>query len=303
MPSAVCGHTGRMERMQMTGTGVWSSGLRYGERSEVTEAAAELEELGYTAMWIPDVGGNLFERVDDLLAATSHAVIATGILNIWMHTPAETSERHRAMVSAHGARLMFGLGVSHAPLIDAATSETYEKPLAKMRGYLDELDALDHPLPAGQRALAALGPKMRALAGERTAGVHPYLGTTALTRISREELGPDALVAPEQAAVLSTDVDHARSIARMHLAGYLGLPNYANSIVRVGFDEADLADGGSDRLVDALVVHGDEQAIADRVAEHHEGGANHVCVQVLTGNPLELPLDQWRRLAPVLHGS
>lgn len=288
--------------MQLSGTGLWSSGLRYGDGAEAAEAAAELEELGYTALWVPDVGGDLFERVDALLAATSRAVIATGILNIWMHSAEETSARHRSLVAEHGPRALFGLGVSHAPLIDASTSETYAQPLTKMRGYLDDLDALADPLPAGARVLAALGPKMRALAGERSAGVHPYLGTVALTRTSREELGPDPLIAPEQAAVLSTDPDHARSVARTHLARYLGLPNYAHSILRVGFDEADLADGGSDRLVDALVVHGDEQAIADRVAEHRAAGADHVCVQVLTEGLLDLPLDHWRRLAPALHG-
>lgn len=294
--------TAAMERMQLTGTGLWSSGLRYGDRAEAADAAAELEGLGYSALWVPDVGGDLFDTVDSLLAATRQVVIATGILNIWMHEPAETSERHRAMVDAHGPRVLFGLGVSHAPLIDAATSETYRRPLAKMRGYLDDLDALADSLPAGARVLAALGPKMRALAGERSAGVHPYLGTTELTRISREELGPEPLIAPEQAAVLSTDTDHARSVARTHLSRYLGLPNYAKSILRVGFDEADLADGGSDRLVDALVVHGDEQAIASRVAEHRSAGADHVCVQVLSENPLDLPLAQWRRLAPALQG-
>lgn len=289
-----------MERMQLSGTGLWSSGLRYGDRAAAADAAAELDDLGYTALWVPDVGGDLFEVVDGLLAATRRATVATGILNIWMHQPPETTERHHALVAAHGPRVLFGLGVSHAPLIDATTSETYERPLTKMRNYLDELDALAEPMPAGSRVLAALGPKMRALAGERSAGVHPYLGTTELTRISREELGPEPLIAPEQAAVLSTDPEHARSVARAHLERYLGLPNYARSILRVGFDEADLVDGGSDRLVDALVVHGDEQAIAARVAEHRSAGADHVCVQVLSESPLDLPLEQWRRLAPAL---
>ncbi|NLD77839.1 MAG: LLM class F420-dependent oxidoreductase [Acidimicrobiales bacterium] len=286
--------------MQLTGTGLWSAGLRYGDKAEAAEAAAELEDLGYSALWVPDVGGNLFAALENLLAATRRTVIATGILNIWMHEPAETAERHRALETAHGARLLFGLGVSHAPLIDSTTAETYARPLAKMRQYLDDLDALPDPLPVGSRVLAALGPKMRELAGNRSAGVHPYLGTPALTRISREELGPGPLVAPEQAAVLSTDVDHARRVARDHLSRYLVLPNYARSIVRVGFDEADLADGGSDRLVDTLVVHGDEAAIAGRVAEHREAGADHVCVQVLSDDPVALPREEWRRLAPAL---
>lgn len=292
-----------MERIELTGTGVWSSGLRYGDRGQACEAAAELEALGYRALWVPDVGGDLFTVVDDLLAATTDIVVATGILNIWFHAAAHTTERHRAMVEAHGPRVLFGLGVSHAPLIDAATAETYQRPLARMRHYLDELDAQDPPLPVGARVLAALGPKMQALAAERTAGVHPYLGTPTLTGIARQALGPEPLVAPEQAVVLDTDVDRARTIARTHLAMYLGLPNYANSILRVGYTEADLADGGSDRLVDALVVHGDEAAVAARVAEHREAGADHVCIQVLTGDPLHLPLAEWRRLAPALTGT
>lgn len=292
-----------MERMHLTGTGLWSASLRYGDKEAARDAAAELEDLGYTALWVPDVGGNLFAAIENLLAATRRTVIATGILNIWMHEPDETARRHRTLVAEHGPRLLFGLGVSHAPLIDAATSETYARPLTKMRQYLDDLDSASEPLPIGSRVLAALGPKMRELAGRRSAGVHPYLGTPALTRISRQELGPEALVAPEQAAVLSTDVDHARAVARQHLTNYLVLPNYARSIVRVGFTEADLADGGSDRLVDALVVHGDEAAIAARVAEHRQAGADHVCVQVLTNDPAALPRDEWRRLAPALVGG
>lgn len=276
--------------MQLTGTGVWSSGLRYGDHVKASEAAAELEELGYSALWLPDVGGNLFRTIDTLLSATSRIVVATGILNIWLHEPSETAARYHEMTATHGDRLLVGLGASHAPLVNATTDETYERPLSRMRRYLDDLDAQDPPLPAEARVLAALGPKMQALAAERTAGVHPYLGTTALTRISREALGPDVLVAPEQAAVLDTDVDRARATARAHLTNYLTLPNYANSIRRIGFSDADLAGGGSDRLVDALVVHGDEEAIAARVDEHRAAGADHVCIQVLTGNPADLPL-------------
>jgi probable F420-dependent oxidoreductase len=290
------------EPIELSGTGIWSAGLRYGDHAKARDAAAELEALGYRALWVPDVGGDLFRTVDDLLAATTDVVVATGILNIWFHEAAETAARHRELVEAHGPRALFGLGASHAPLINAATDETYQKPLSKMRAYLDELDAQPTPLPVEARVLAALGPKMQALAAERTAGVHPYLGTTALTEVSRRDLGPGKVVAPEQAVVLDTDPERARTIAREHLSRYLGLPNYANSIKRVGFTDGDLADGGSDRLVDALVVHGDEDAIAARVAEHRDLGADHVCIQVLTANPLDLPLDEWRRLAPALTG-
>jgi probable F420-dependent oxidoreductase len=289
-----------MEPMVVQGTGVWSAGLRYGERGQARAAAAELEELGYSALWIPDVGGNLFDVVDDLLDATDRAVVATGILNLWFHEPAEAAARFHAAVAAHGPRLLVGIGVSHAPLIDAATSETYERPLTRMRRYLDDLDALPDPLPPEARVLAALGPKMQALAAERSRGVHPYLCTPELTARAREAMGPDRIVATEQAVVLDDDVDRARTTARGHLATYLGLPNYATSLLRLGFTDADLADGGSDRLVDALVVHGDEAAIAARVGEHRAAGADHVCVQVLAGSPVDLPLDEWRRLAPAL---
>jgi probable F420-dependent oxidoreductase len=153
---------------------------------------------------------------------------------------------------------------------------------------------------ADDRVLAALGPKMLDLAGERTAGTHPYLVTPEHTAVAREALGPDKLVLPEQAVVLETDPDAARAIARSHLAVYLGLPNYTNNWKRFGFTDGDLTDGGSDRLVDAFVAWGDEDAIVERVKAHREAGADHVCVQVLTANPMDLSLPQWRELAPAL---
>lgn len=283
------------------GTGLWSAGLRYGDRGAAGEAAAEVEELGYTAIWLPDVGGDLLEVVEDLLAATRSITVATGILNIWFHEPDVVAEAYQELTAAHGPRLLFGLGASHAPLIDMRNEPgTYQKPLSKMRSYLDGLDAAPTPLPPDGRVLAALGPKMIELAGARTAGTHPYLGTPELTQRTRDALGVDAYVAPEQAAVLGTDAEAARTIARQHLSMYLSLPNYRNSLLRLGWAEADVDDGGSDALVDRLVVWGDEAAIAARVQEHRDAGADHVCVQVLTGNPADLPVDAWRRLAPAL---
>jgi probable F420-dependent oxidoreductase len=283
------------------GTGLWSSGLRYGDHAAAADAAAELEVLGYRALWLPDVGGNLFRTIETLLGATRSITIATGILNIWLHEAAETAEQYHSLVAAHGDRLLLGLGVSHHPLIDMVNEPgTYQKPYSKMVAYLDALDALDAPLAVDRRVLAALGPRMIALAGERAAGTHPYLGTPELTRRTREALGPDAYVAPEQAAVLGGDASAARAIARQHLSTYLILPNYRNSLLRMGWSEADVDGGGSDALVDRLVVWGDEAAIAARVQEHRDAGASHVCVQVLTGNPADLPLDQWRQLAPAI---
>lgn len=282
-------------------TGIWSSQLRYGDTATAADAAAELEQLGYSTLWVPDVGGDVFDAVANLLGATDRATIATGILNVWMHTADTTAEQHARLVELHGRRLMFALGVSHQLLIDSVNEPgTYTKPLQKMREYLDGLDAASTPLAVGDRMLAALGPKMLELARTRSAGTHPYLVTPELTRAAREGIGPDGLVAVEQGVVLEGDPGRARDIARQHLAGYLALPNYANNWKRQGFTDADIADGGSDRLVDALVVWGDEAAIAARVQEHRDAGADHVCVQVLTEDLSEFPFLQWRSLAPAL---
>lgn len=285
---------------RLDGTGIWSSGLRYGDAAQAADAAAELDGLGYSALWIPDVGGDLFAAVRNLLAGTTTATVATGILNLWMHEAEETAAQHAALTEAHGDRFLVGIGVSHAPLIDMAEAGKYRKPLTKMREYLDGLDAAATPLAPRERVLAALGPKMLELAKDRTAGVHPYLVTPDHTAVARDAVGPDRLVAPEQAVVLSSDPTRARELARNHLAGYLGLPNYANNWKRFGFTDDDIADGGSDRLVDALVVWGDDAAIRARIDEHRAAGADHVCVQVLTDSPVELPLAQWRELAPAL---
>ena len=282
----------------LDGIGIWSGGLRYGDAAAARDAAAELEGLGYTALWVPDIGGDVFGAVANLLGATKTATIATGILNLWMHTPAETSEQYAALTKEHGERFLVGIGVSHAPLIDMADAGRYRQPLARTREYLDGIDATATPIPQQRRVLAALGPKMLELARTRAGGTHPYLVTPDHTAVAREALGADSLLLPEQAVVLETDPDRARAIGRLHLAGYLALPNYTNNWFRLGFTEADTADGGSDRLVDALVAWGDEATVMARVQEHRDAGADHVCIQVLTDNPLALPLEEWRRLAP-----
>ena len=275
--------------------------LRYGDASEAANLAAELEGLGYTSLWIPDVGGDVFGPVSNLLGATSTATIATGILNVWMHTPDETAARHAELTAAHGERFLCGIGISHRPFIDHVNSPgTYQKPVATMADYLDGLDAAEVPLAKSDRVLAALGPKMLELARTRTAGTHPYLVTPELTAQARAGIGPDAVVASEQGVVLDTDPTSARATARLHLKTYLGLPNYSNNWKRQGFTDDDLADGGSDRLVDALVVWGNEATIAARVQAHRDAGADHVCIQVLTDDPRAFPAEQWRALAPAL---
>ncbi|RSN71393.1 TIGR03620 family F420-dependent LLM class oxidoreductase [Actinomadura sp. WAC 06369] len=285
--------------MEISGVGVWSQQLRYGDRGEAAEAAAELEELGYAALWIPDVGGPLFDAVGGLLEATDRTVVATGILNLWMHAPADAAAAHASLTAAHGDRFLMGIGVSHAPLVDAKEAGRYRRPLAAMTSFLDGLDAAEPPVPAASRVLAALGPKMQQTAKERSRGVHPYLVPVEHTRRTREALGDGPLVLPEQTAILCGTRDEARAIGTGWLRGYLSLPNYANNLLRSGFSSEDV-ESVSDRLFDALIAWGDEEAIKNRVDEHRAAGADHVCVQVLTADQDAFPRDAWRRLAPAL---
>ena len=285
--------------MDLSGVGVWSNQLRYGDSAQAGDAAAELDELGFTALWIPDVGGPVLDSVDHLLTSTKRTVIATGILNLWMHEPSDVAAGYASLTDKHGERFLLGIGVSHAPLIDTREPGLYRKPLAAMRAFLDGLDAADQPVPAENRVLAALGPKMLELAATRTRGAHPYLVTPDHTRIAREALGDGPLLLPEQAVLLAGNRDDARDIGANWLRTYTGLPNYANNLLRSGFTQDDV-ESISDRLFDALIAWGDEDAIVQRVDEHRKAGADHVCIQVLTAEPLGFPLEQWRRLAAAL---
>ncbi len=285
--------------MDLSGVGVWSSQLRYGDPGEAAEAAAELEELGYDALWIPDVGGPVFDAVGNLLAATSRTVIATGILNLWMHEPADVASSYDALTATHGQRFLLGIGVSHAPLIDSKEPGRYRKPLAATRAFLDAIDATEAPVPVGNRVLAALGPKMLELSATRARGAHPYLVTPEHTRAARDVLGDGPLLLPEQTVILTTDADLARSIGTDWLRNYLALPNYANNLLRSGFTSDDVT-SVSDRLFDAIIAWGDEDAIVARITEHRDAGADHVCIQALAADPREFPREAWRRLAAAL---
>ena len=285
--------------MELSGVGIWSSQLRYGDPSESADAAAELDELGFTALWIPDVGGPVFDAVGGLLAATKRTVIATGILNLWMHSAGDVAESYAALTAEHGDRFLLGIGVSHAPLIDADRPGRYRKPLAATASFLDGLDAAPQPVPTERRVLAALGPKMLALSATRARGAHPYLVTPEHTASARSTLGEGPLLLPEQSVILCDTAEEARRIGTDWLRAYLALPNYANNLLRSGFSEDDLS-RVSDRLLDAIIAWGDEGAIMRRVAEHRAAGADHVCVQVLTADPREFPREQWRRIAAVM---
>ena len=285
--------------VNVSGVGIWSAPRRYGDQGEAAEAAAELEELGFTALWIPDVGGPLFDSVGNLLSATRSAVIATGILNLWMHTPADVAASYASLTAAHGDRFLLGIGVSHAPLIDAGDPGRYRRPLHAMKSFLDGLDAADSPVPVDSRALAALGPKMLQLAAARSRGAHPYLVTPEHTRYAREQLGDGPLLLPEQTAILCSSRDEAREIGTTWLGSYLALPNYANNLLRSGFTADDIAEV-SDRLFDAIIAWGDPEAVTDRIAQHRDAGADHVCIQLLDADPRAFPRRQWRQLAAAL---
>ncbi|MFD7088046.1 LLM class F420-dependent oxidoreductase [Streptomyces sp. NPDC056730] len=279
--------------------GIWSAELRSEDaalRAEIPEAAAELEELGFGAVWLGGSSG--VEHAVPLIEATSRLTVATGILSIWQYEAAETAARFHKLESAHPGRFLLGLGASHAKL-----AAQYRRPYSAMVGYLDALDAAG--VPAGRIVLAALGPKMLELSRDRSGGAHPYLVTPEHTAQARELLGSGPLLAPELKVVLDTDPDTARAAARGYLAMYLGLPNYTNSFLRLGFTEDDFTGGGSDRLIDAVYAWGDAARIRDRIDAFHAAGADHVALQIVTGDsspgaPGALPRAEWRRLAEVL---
>jgi probable F420-dependent oxidoreductase len=211
---------------------------------------------------------------------------------------------HRTLSEAHPGRFLLGLGVSHAPMVEGLRRQTYTKPLAAMREYLAGMDAafLISPEPADppSRVLAALGPKMLALSAEQAGGAHTYFVPPEHTAVARDVLGSAPILAVEQAVVFERDPDTARAIARTHMATYLGLPNYTNNLRRLGWGDADLGDGGSDRLVDASVVWGDLDTIAGRIDQQREAGASHVCPQVLMPALTDVPRAEWRELAQLL---
>jgi probable F420-dependent oxidoreductase len=250
------------------------------------------------------VGRESFTNSALLLSATERLVVATGIASIWARDAMAMAAGQLTLSEAFPGRFLLGMGVSHQPMVDHVRGHRYDKPLSTMRAYLDAMDSVIYVAPQPEveprRVLAALGPKMLALAAERALGAHPYFVPVEHTAFARETLGDGPMLCPEQAVVLSTDADEARAAARTHMATYLSLPNYTNNLRRMGWTDDDLGDGGSDRLVDAIVAWGDVDAIAERVQVHHDAGADHVCLQVLDRDATALPMAQWRELAAAL---
>ena len=276
--------------------GIWSMEARFGDPTLIAEAAGEIEALGYGALWVPGgIGGDITGDLDRLLDATRHITIATGIINIWKHEPAELAAWWRHQDAARRARLLLGLGISHGPLI----GEAWGKPIATTRAYVAELTGLG--VPAENLCLAALGPKMIELARDTTAGAHPYLVTPEHSQRARAILGTGKLLAPEQGVILEANRQKAREMALAALAHYRQLPNYRNSWLRLGITETDI-DEGSDHLLDALFAIGGVDAAAERVRAHWAAGADHVCLQVVTAQPMDLAAasEGWRALARTL---
>jgi len=302
--AAMAGKVLRRVTIDLGKVGIWSRELRYhADAGARAAAAAELEDLGYGALFIPDAGGDVLDAAAHLLAATRRMPVATGILNIWMHDPADVAGGCASLLERFGPRFLLGLGNSHAPLVEGIAHVPYERPYSKMVAYLDALDATTPPVPAADRMLAALGPRMLSLTRRRAAAAHPYLVPPEHTALAREALGPGIVLAPEQAVVLDPDPRRARERARAFVNDYLALPNYVRNLRTLGFTDDDLRGPASDRLVDAVVAHGDEEAVAARVRAHHDAGADHVCLYVVGGTGEALALDSWRRLAPVVTGT
>ena len=285
--------------------GIWTNKLDTLPAAQAQEVACELEALGYGALWFPEsLGREALSQAGLLLAATRRITIATGIANIYARDAITMANGQKTLTEAYPDRFLLGLGVSHARSVEDVRGHRYQQPVAHMRAYLDAMDRAPFtaisPRTDLRRVLAALGPRMLALAAERSWGAHPYFVPLTHTVQARQLLGPGPLLAPEQAIVLETEPSQARHVARDHTARYLRLPNYANSVRWLGFAEQDLANGGSDQLVDAIVAWGDLDAVTRRVKEHLDAGANHVSVHLITPEPSTIPLAQWRELASAL---
>lgn len=251
----------------------------FGHHSQFQQLTPEqlqaIEALGFGAIWAGGSPAAELKWVDPILGATDTLQLATGIVNIWTADAGPTAESFHRIEKAYPGRFLLGIGVGHPE-----AGHEYKKPYDALTEYLDKLD--EYGVPKDRRVVAALGPQVLKLSARRSAGAHPYLTTPEHTAQARELLGPDAFIAPEHKVVLTTDAEKARAVGRKSLEIYLNLTNYLNSWKRLGFSDEEVAKPGSDRLVDAVVAYGTVDAIAARLKEHLDAGADHVPVQVLT---------------------
>jgi probable F420-dependent oxidoreductase len=276
--------------MQLGEFGVWTTYRAIGE--ENAGATAKLvEDLGFGAFWLG--GSPQLPALRPLLEATERIVVATGIVNVWASEPKRVASDFAELDDRFPGRVLLGIGIGHPE----ATSH-YSKPLAAMQAFLDGLDAATAPVPRTRRCLAALGPRMLKLSAERSLGAHTYFVPVAHTRAARERLGETPILAPELACVLDDDVESARAEARAYAALYLQLRNYTNNLLKHGFGKQDIANGGSDRLIDAIIPHGGADEIAAAARQHLSAGADHVCLQ--TVGVEGIPRSEWTALASAL---
>lgn len=287
-------------KRRMGRVGVWNSTLGGESAAFEREAAAEVERLGFGTLWVGETptGKEALVHSALLLGATQRMMVATGIASIWGRDATAAANGADTLAEAFDGRFVLGLGVSHAPAV-AARGHDYSRPVSAMRTYLDAMDATKYggPLPEpAPRLLAALRPKMLELAAQRAQGAHPYFVPVEHTARARAVLGPEPILAPEQTVVLDTDPERARRTARRFMSLYLALPNYVNNLRDLGWSDEDFAGGGSDALVDAIVVWGEPEKIIERVRAHLDAGADHVCVQPLADTPRDA-LEHLRVLA------
>lgn len=292
--------------MNLGSVGIWTFELDARPAAQMQAIVAEIEALGYGAVWLPDgFGREPLANAGLVLAASGHITVATGVANIYGRSARSMAAAHLTLTEAFPERFLLGVGVSHAPLVEGLQGASYGPPLATMQSYLQAMDDASFPFAAPpstrcRRVLAALGPKMLGLAAARADGAHPYLATPEHTATARSILGPEPVLAPHMAVMLEQDPGQARERARAFLTLYLGLPNYQRHLARLGFGPDDLAGGGSDRLVDGLIAWGSVDDIRKRVDEQRDAGANHVAIQVVGADPGQPPLAEWRALAPAL---
>jgi len=268
--------------------GVWTW-LDGDSAEDAATFAQQLERWGYTALWIPEaVGRDPFALISFLAGRTEKLVFATGIANIYARDPMTMKAIHKTIAELAPGRFVLGLGVSHAHLVTGVRGHEYKKPVPVMRDYLEGMEkALYHgrqPAEDAPIVLAALRTHMLRLSARAAAGAHPYFVPPEHTAKARETLGPDALLCPEQMVLRETDATRAREVARANMKVYIGLPNYQNNLLELGFEAGDFENGGSDRLVDAIVAWGDEDKIRERIQAHWDAGANHVCIQPFRAN-------------------
>lgn len=300
--SSIGGIGGRTLAARLGRVGVWSFALQRLTASATGEAMQAFEAAGYPTVWIPESLGSkeVFAHSGILLRASRNAIVAPGIASIYARDPMAMANGARSLAEAYPGRFVLGIGVSHAPSV-AMRGGDYGKPIETMAAYLDGMAAaawagpeLQEPVPL---VLAALGPRMLELAAERADGAHPYFVPVEHTPGARDALGAEPCLAVEQTAVLSTDADTARRIGRAFAKHYLALPNYANNLRRLGWSDADIANDGSDRLIDAVIAWGDVDAIVARVKAHLDAGADHVCVQLRAESSADPAVDGFRELA------